>query len=65
MKIDHLPTAVEITRLQRLRDAFLTGESRQRPMSIVAEQDWLAELDARLESLHANLPGARMPAVFT
>jgi|APCry1669189567_1035234.scaffolds.fasta_scaffold104194_2 hypothetical protein len=57
MNIHRLPAALEIARLQRLKETFLGGENRKWPASIVAEEDWLAELDARLRHLRATLLG--------
>lgn len=45
-----LPPAVEISRLRRLREAVLGGE-RKRQSSIIAADDWIAEVDARLADL--------------
>jgi hypothetical protein len=53
MNISPLPPALEIARLQRMKEAFLGGESRKRFESMIAEEDWLAELNARLEHLQA------------
>jgi hypothetical protein len=49
MDVLHLPPAVEISRLRRLKDAVCGG--MERCSSIVAAEDWIADLDARLSEL--------------
>ena len=57
MNISPLPPAIEIARLQRMKEAFLGGESRKRFVSMIPEEDWLAEINARLEHLQTMLGG--------
>jgi hypothetical protein len=54
MTIFHLPPAVEISRLKRMKDAVLGVRPKQRS-SIVATDDWIAEIDARLSVLERSL----------
>lgn len=49
MLTSRLPPAIEINRLRRLKEAVL-GE-RKRRSSIIATDDWVAEVDARLAVL--------------
>lgn len=49
MVVFRLPPAVEIGRLQRLKEAVCGG--RQRRSSIVADEDWIYDIDARLSEL--------------
>lgn len=53
MNISPLPPFIEIARLQRMKEDFLGGESRKRFVSMIPEEDWIAELNARLEHLQA------------
>ena len=50
MPTSQLPPAVEISRLRRLKEAVLGGELKRRS-SIVATDDWIAEVDTRLAAL--------------
>jgi hypothetical protein len=55
-----LPPAVEISRLRRLMEAVLGGELKRRSL-IIATDDWIAEVDARLAALElAVLPYFRV-----
>ena len=45
-----LPPAIEISRLQRMKEAVL-GEQPKRCSFIGATDDWIAETDARLAAL--------------
>lgn len=54
MAVFHLPPAVEIGRLRRLRET-VTGGAGARRSSIVAADDWIAEIDARLGELERAL----------
>ncbi len=47
MPMFHLPPAIEVNRLLRLREAILGGKQK-RHSSIGATDDWIAEIDARL-----------------
>ncbi len=49
MLTSRLPPAIEISRLRRLKETVL-GE-RKRRSSIIATDDWIAEVDARLAFL--------------
>lgn len=54
-----LPLAIEISRLQRMKEAVL-GEQPKRCSFIGATDDWIAETDARLAALErAVLPSFR------
>lgn len=60
MPTSHLPPAVEISRLRRLKEAVLGGELERRSL-IVATDDWIAEVNARLAALEqAVLPPIRV-----
>jgi hypothetical protein len=59
MNISPLPPALEIARLQRMKETFVGGGNRVRSQSLIAEEDWLAELDARLEHLRAMSSSVR------
>lgn len=60
MPTSQLPPAVEISRLWRLKEAVLGGEFERRSL-IVATDDWIAEVDARLAALEqAVLPPIRV-----
>ena len=60
MSSSHLPPAVEISRLRRLMEAVLGGELKRRSF-IIATDDWIAEVDARLAALElAVLPYFRV-----
>ena len=56
MLASRLPPAVEIGRLRRLKQAVL-GEQPRCRSSIIATEDWIAQVDARL----ADLERAIMP----
>jgi hypothetical protein len=62
MDVLQLPPAVEISRLRRLKDAVCGG--MQRCSSIVAAEDWIADLDARLCELERVIgpPAADCPS---
>jgi hypothetical protein len=50
-----MPKVIEIGRLQRLKQAALGAEIRQPKAGIVATDDWLADLDARIADLERGL----------
>lgn len=50
-----MPKVIEIGRLQRLKQAVLGAENRQPKTGIVATDDWLADLDARITDLERGL----------
>jgi hypothetical protein len=50
MLTSRLPPAVEFSRLQRLKETVL-GDEPKRQSSIIATDDWIAEVDARLADL--------------
>ena len=50
-----MPKVIEIGRLQRLKQAVLGAEIRQPKAGIVATDDWLADLDARITDLKRGL----------
>jgi hypothetical protein len=60
MLTSRLPPAVEFSRLQRLKETVL-GDEPKRQSSIIATDDWIAEVDARL----ADLERAVMPPFRT
>jgi hypothetical protein len=51
MPTSQLPPAIEISRLSRLKEAVLGGGELNRRSLIVATDDWIAEVDARLAAL--------------
>ncbi|HWV96936.1 MAG TPA: hypothetical protein VN130_07305 [Xanthobacteraceae bacterium] len=56
MNMPQLPPAVELGRLRRLKEAVI-GAPGPRQSSIVATDDWIADIDARLSELErAVLP---------
>lgn len=55
MNIVPMPAALEFRRLQRLKEAVL-GSEIQRPSSIVASDDRVAEINARLADLERAFP---------
>jgi len=54
MLTSRLPPAVEIGRLRRLKETVLGGKATPRS-SIIATDDWIAEVDARLADLERAL----------
>jgi hypothetical protein len=58
MNVVSLPPLIEFQRLQRLREAVL-GSEIKRPSSMVATEDWIADIDARLADLEKSLPPTR------
>lgn len=54
MNIAGLPPLIEFRRLQRLKEVVLGAEIR-RPSSMVATEDWIADIDARLAGLQKSL----------
>lgn len=63
MLTSRLPPAVEIGRLRRLKETVLGGKATPQS-SIIATDDWIAEVDARLADLErAMMPPFREPVV--